>query len=256
MLAISLTPVRGNRSIYCVNAHTGYTTIVTVRDADPFLGEAISSVLDQTLPPTKVLVVVNGTNDSSCPSMRVTASFGEPVQGVTISDAGLVPGLNYGLRQVETPFVSFLDSDDLWVRTKQENQISMLLEDPAVDGVNCHVTNFRDDPTGKRHFSPPVEGSVLGAVTFRSSAFTRFGNIDPSSTHFTHLYRWFAQARRNGLKIARGGEDGLLRRLHSDNGWVVAKKHGLAELHTELRRVMQERRSTSLSSQGASLETP
>jgi glycosyltransferase involved in cell wall biosynthesis len=221
-----------------------YSTIIAVRESDPYLGEAISSVLNQTLTPTQVLVVV-GTTDLGCQSITTAESFGSPVKAIPLAQEGLVPALNLGLSHVRTEYVSFLDSDDVWLESKQETQLRMLSADPRLDAVNGLVTNFRDNPRGEREFLTTAEASVLGAVTFRSDAFSRFGGFDPDSTHFTHLYRWTLRAKGMGLKSRSTGEVGVYRRIHSQNGWVVHKEQGLAELHSELRRALRDRAKSS-----------
>lgn len=42
--------------------NNSYTTIIPVRTEDPFLNQAIDSVLAQSAPPGPILVVVNGSD--------------------------------------------------------------------------------------------------------------------------------------------------------------------------------------------------
>lgn len=211
-----------------------------MRESDPFLKDAISSVLNQSVKPNRVLVVV-GTENPDCQSLSVARSFGAPVDPWQLRDVGIVPQLNFGLSLVDTEYVGFLDSDDMWHESKQERQLAQLSEDPSLDGVNGLVANFRDDSAGERRFLNSAESSVLGVVTFRTTTFSRFGRFDPESTHFTHLYRWTLRAKRMGLKIGTTGEVGLYRRVHARNGWVLQKEQGLAELHAELRHALRNR---------------
>jgi glycosyltransferase involved in cell wall biosynthesis len=216
--------------------------MIVVRPRDPYLNEAIISVLNQTLTCAKILVVVNGSSDPDCESMAVVKSFGNPVEGLLLEELGIVPALNEGISQVVTPYLAFVDSDDLWVETKQEQQLSILNSDSSIDAVNSIVTNFRGGPDGKREFLNSAQSSVRAAVTFRSDVFSRFGAFDPVSSHFTHLYRWYAQAIRRGLAVSRQNEIGLLRRIHSDNGWVKDRQKGMSELQSELRALARQKR--------------
>jgi glycosyltransferase involved in cell wall biosynthesis len=222
-----------------------YTTIIAVRHSDPYLEEAILSVLRQTLPPARILVVINGTLDSSCSSMALVKSFGGPVEGFLLEESGLVPALNAGLSMLATPYVAFLDSDDIWVETKQENQITLLNSETNIDAVSGVVANFRDKLDGERQFLKSAQASLLGAVTFRSDSFAVFGGFDPASTHYSYLYRWYSQAYGRGLKIFRLDGISLLRRIHSNNGWVREREHGFSELHSELRRIAHGKRESA-----------
>jgi glycosyltransferase involved in cell wall biosynthesis len=219
------------------------TTVIVVRASDPYLDQAIGSVLNQTLQPERVVVVINGTLDSSCQSMSVVQSFGSRVQGVLLEELGLVPALNCGISGVTTPYISFLDSDDLWLEDKQEKQLAVLTAHPEIDAVNGVVTNFREGSDGTKVFLNSAQASALGAVTFRSDVFQRFGAFDFSSTHFTHYFRWYSQAKHNGLVVHRSDGAVLLRRIHADNGWVRNRERGLSELHGELRSLMRGKRA-------------
>jgi glycosyltransferase involved in cell wall biosynthesis len=219
-----------------------YTAVVVVRASDPYLDQAIASVLNQSLQPERIVVVINGTLDPSCHSMGVVRSFDSRVEGVLLKELGLVPALNCGISQVATPYVGFVDSDDLWTEWKQEKQLAILKEHPEIDAVNGVATNFRDRPDGTKIFLNSVQSSLLGSVTFRSDVFQRFGIFDSSSTHFTHYFRWYSQAKQNGLVVHPTDEAVLLRRIHSENGWVRNRERGLSELQTELRSLVAAKR--------------
>jgi len=220
-----------------------YTAVVVVRASDPYLDQAIASVLNQSLQPERVVVVINGTLDPSCHSMGVVKSFDSRVEGVLLTELGLVPALNCGIAQVATPYVGFVDSDDLWTEWKQEKQLAILKEYPEIDAVNGIATNFRDRPDGTKIFLNSVQSSLLGSVTFRSDVFQRFGSFDPSSTHFTHYFRWYSQAKQTGLVVHPTDEAVLLRRIHADNGWVRNRERGLSELQAEFRSLMAAKRA-------------
>jgi glycosyltransferase involved in cell wall biosynthesis len=174
--------------------------------------------------------------------MGVVRSFDSRVEGVLLKELGLVPALNCGISQVATPYVGFVDSDDLWTEWKQEKQLAILKEHPEIDAVNGVATNFRDRPDGTKIFLNSVQSSLLGSVTFRSDVFQRFGIFDSSSTHFTHYFRWYSQAKQNGLVVHPTDEAVLLRRIHSENGWVRNRERGLSELQTELRSLVAAKR--------------
>jgi glycosyltransferase involved in cell wall biosynthesis len=219
-----------------------YTAVIAVRASDPYLDQAIGSVLGQTLQPEKVLVVVNGTLDPSCPSMSVVRSFGSRVEGVLLAELGVVPALNCGITRVTTPYTSFVDSDDLWLEEKQEKQLAILEQRSEIDAVNGVVTNFREGTDGTNVLLGSAQSSVLGAVTFRTGTFGRFGTFDRSSTHFTHTFRWYSQAKQNGLVVHPTDQAVLLRRIHPENGWVRNRERGLSELQAELRALVAAKR--------------
>jgi glycosyltransferase involved in cell wall biosynthesis len=232
-----------NVDIMATTSESAYTAVIVVRSSDPYLDQAIETVLNQTLQPERIVVVINGTQDFSCNSMGVVNSFDSRVEGVLLTELGIVPALNCGVSRVTTPYVGFVDSDDLWMERKQEKQLAILTEHPQIDAVNGVATNFRDSSDGTKILLNSAQSSLLGSVTFRSNVFQRFGSFDSSSTHFTHYFRWYSQAKQNGLVVHRTDEAVLLRRIHSDNGWVRNRERGLSELQAEFRSLMAAKRA-------------
>lgn len=221
-----------------------YTTIIPVRREDPFLCEAIDSVLSQTSEPGPVLVVVNGEGEGESESAQVAAAYGGRVNVVSIGHAGIVAALNVGIQLSTTPYLAFLDSDDLWLPHKQEEQLDLLNRDSSLDAVRCKVTNFRDSPKAGRQVLAPREANMFVAITFRAAVFERFGRVDPRASHHTWLYRWISNAKKQGIRIGTTGEAGVMRRVHDHNSWIVEREKGQKELFLELRRITRDRRSS------------
>lgn len=222
---------------------TSYSVIIPVRASDPFLGQAIDSILSQSLPPEKVLVMVNGTTNPTCSSIVVARGFSSVVEPYLIAEKGIIPAVNAGIGLVTTEFVAFLDSDDLWLADKQKQQISALLSFPSVDGVGCLVSNFSERPDGVRDILLTAPAAVMGATTFRKQVFNRFGMLDLRSSSTGYWFRWFSSATAKGLSMINTNEVGLLRRVHDTNIWVTEKELGLANLHKELRQILHNKRS-------------
>jgi glycosyltransferase involved in cell wall biosynthesis len=120
------------------------TTIVTcMTDAErPFIELALRSVIDQTLPCT-IRVYVATTN----------AWIDEIAERLPFVEVRRVPQLcaaavrNLGVDEAETPYVAFLDGDDLWFPTKLELQLALLEQSAAPFAGTDHVLI---DETGQR----------------------------------------------------------------------------------------------------------
>jgi glycosyltransferase involved in cell wall biosynthesis len=223
-----------------------YTAIIACRDDDAYLGDAIASVLAQTLAPTQLIVVLNPGSGPDSPASHVARAFGRPVRILEASDQGLIAGLNAGIHSTKTEFVAFLDSDDLWESNKQERQTRALVADPTIDASTSMATNFRDEPDGTRAYLFTASATMFTATTFRTSAFRRFGMIDAGATHHTWLARWWSSARERGIRTSSIGTVGVLRRIHSENSWVLESATAHQELRSELRSILASKRAKSL----------
>lgn len=96
---------RGNRD------KTLVSVIVPVRNAEPYLARCIDSILSQTYGHLELLVVDNGSTDSSLEIVRLYEDG-----RIRILDAGDRPGVsharNVGLNAARGRFVAFVDADD------------------------------------------------------------------------------------------------------------------------------------------------
>lgn len=89
------------------------------------VAEAVSSVLDQTMPPEEVIVVDHGSTDGT-PAMLVER-FGARIQIVRLAHEGSLGDVRQaGLAHSTRTWVGFLDDDDLWLQKKVEEQVSAL----------------------------------------------------------------------------------------------------------------------------------
>lgn len=74
----------------------------------------LGSVLSQSSLPTKIVVVDDGSKDDSALKAEQIAQDQPKIQVIRQDNAGVSVARNVGLQAVETPFVAFLDADDVW----------------------------------------------------------------------------------------------------------------------------------------------
>jgi glycosyltransferase involved in cell wall biosynthesis len=85
-----------------------------------FLGDAIDSALAQTYPHTEVIVVDDGSTDSS---REVIASYGDRITAILKPNGGQASAFNAGLAASMGGVVVFLDADDLLMRDALEQAV-------------------------------------------------------------------------------------------------------------------------------------
>lgn len=95
-----------------------------------YLGEAVHSVLDQTFPDFEVIIVDDGSTDSTPEVARGCAD--SRVWYVWQENKGLPGARNTGIRASSGEYVAFLDADDLFLPGKLEAQVCFLDEHPEV----------------------------------------------------------------------------------------------------------------------------
>jgi glycosyltransferase involved in cell wall biosynthesis len=75
-----------------------------------FIGDALQSVLGQTLPPSEILVVDDGSEDDT---ESVVRSFGERVRYIRQKNAGVSSARNRGVAETSGELITFVDADDV-----------------------------------------------------------------------------------------------------------------------------------------------
>jgi glycosyltransferase involved in cell wall biosynthesis len=107
--------------------------IPTFNRAD-FLREAIDSVLAQTEKDFELIVVDDGSTDQT---KEMLAAYGERILYLFQTNAGASAARNLGIRQAQGRFITFLDSDDLWLPKKLSRQIEWMAAHP--DLMLCYT---------------------------------------------------------------------------------------------------------------------
>ncbi len=106
------------------------SVIVPAHNAARTVGVAIDSVLRQTLTDFELLVVDDGSRDSTPDVVRSREDA--RVRCVTTPNGGVARARNHGLGLASGDFVAFLDADDVWRPSKLERQLEAMTASPSV----------------------------------------------------------------------------------------------------------------------------
>jgi glycosyltransferase involved in cell wall biosynthesis len=120
--------------------------IPTYNRAD-YLGAAIDSVLEQTLPGVEAIVVDDGSTDDT---EELAKRYAGRIQYVRTEHVGYAHARNVGIRAARGEYIAFLDSDDLYYPYKLELQARVLDDHPDVAMVCSECSSFGDRGSGER----------------------------------------------------------------------------------------------------------
>ena len=133
-------------------------TIITIfYNAEAHFREAIDSVLAQEFEDFELLLVDDGSTDSSTaiardyqardPRIRYCEHPGHANRGMSASR-------NLGLAEARGDLIAFIDADDRWRPTKLGQQVELLDRLPAVDAVGGAVNYWASHSGGRDRVVP------------------------------------------------------------------------------------------------------
>ena len=141
------------------------TVVIPTYNTADYTGAAIESVLAQTYPSYEIIVVNDGSPDT-LQLERVLSRFGDRVRYISQENQGVSAARNTGIRAATTPFVAFLDSDDVWEPDYLAVQMAMFDADPTLDAIYPNARIFGDHPHAGRTFMDVCPSD--GPVTFEA----------------------------------------------------------------------------------------
>lgn len=120
--------------------------IMPAYNAEKYLREAIGSVLGQTLTDLQLVVVDDGSTDSTLELARSTGD--DRVHVISVANGGPGRARNAGVAASKpSPYLAFLDADDSWEPTKLEEQVRFLENRPDLAAVGCFMRYVSSDGT-------------------------------------------------------------------------------------------------------------
>ena len=210
------------------------SVVIPAFNAEPYLAEAIQSVLDQGVPETEILVVDDGSTDRTA---EVAASFGSHITLIRQANAGIGAARNAGLARSNGELLAFLDADDAWPAGSLRSRVAALDEAAEVDGVFGAVQEFRHGGADL----PVQSGALAGALLARRQSFGRVGPFN-ETLKVGEFVDWMARAGEAGLRFASIADVVLRRRLHSTNTGIL-QRDSRVEYTRVVRAALERRRA-------------
>ena len=118
------------------------SVIIPAYNAEKTILETIASVQNQTFSNFEIIVINDGSTDSTLQLLEGLND--DRLYVVSYPDGGLSVARNRGVKQARGKFIAFLDADDLWTPDKLELQLADLQANPKA-GVVYSWTHFMDE---------------------------------------------------------------------------------------------------------------
>jgi glycosyltransferase involved in cell wall biosynthesis len=214
-----------------MSAGFALSAVIPARDGLPHVIEAVDSVLHQTLEPREIIVVDDGSRDGT--GDAVERRFGSRVTVVRGNYGSAAGARNAGWRAATSPWIGFLDADDLWFPDKCAAAAAALNARPETswffsDGafrtlegelISSWIQTYAElnDPYVGQPLAQLFEVNFIltSSVIVRRSALEETQGFDPRLSHAEDLDLWIRLARR---WPATGTRRALVRYQHRSGG--------------------------------------
>lgn len=202
------------------------SVVIPTYNRDKLLSDAIDSVLSQTVTPLEILVVDDGSTDSSASVLR---SYGDKIRVIRQENSGVSVARNVGIRAARGSLIAFLDSDDVWLPDRLEQGMQCLERNAGVALVHSDVFldsgGLRTRPRrGREKFSGYCYAQffeespaypILSTVMVRATAIKSIGCFDEKLRTSEDIDLWLRISRVYPFEFI--DEPLVLRRIHEGN---------------------------------------
>lgn len=182
------------------------TVLLPAFNAEKYIGEAISSVLAQDMNAFELLIINDGSTDSTA---NIIKNFTDPrVHVITQQNQGIAAALNNGLSFAKGKYIARFDADDICLPGRLNKQAAFLDTNPAHVVVGCEAEYM--DETGNHLFDFACVGYsneeiksrlkvecpfIHSGVMYRKAEVLKAGGYSPLAHNFEDYLLWVQLAK-------------------------------------------------------------
>jgi len=192
------------------------SVIIPFYNREGYLKEALESISCQDFRDFEIIAVDDGSTDNSA---QIVNKFNHiPIKLISQKNQGAASARNAGIQVARGRFITFLDSDDIWVPHK----LSAQLADFHNTGSNLcfgHVQEFisPDFLDHQKQFQTRlIPGFSFITLLMLREDFLQVGKLDPSF-QLAEFIEWFERARHKGFSAYMSNSIYAYRRIHQGN---------------------------------------
>jgi glycosyltransferase involved in cell wall biosynthesis len=231
------------------------SVIIPVFDGEAYLHEALESVLAQTIAEFELIIIDDGSGDSSAAIAQQFATADARVRCLGQKNQGVTVARNRGIEASRGELIAFLDQDDRWTPDALERHVREHRENTgagySIARQRCFLEPGTTPPAWFRlqRLESPAVAYLPGTLAVKRDTFSKLGTFDPRYPISSDA-DWFARARDQRVPELQIDAVVLERRIHRDNQSQQAEQiHG--ELFDLLRASIRRKRGTGVQAAGA-----
>lgn len=132
------------------------SVVIPLYNCRKYIARAIQSVLSQTILPSEIIVVNDGSTDGG--EMLIEQMNHPLVHLINQKNAGVSAARNKGIAESKQEFIAFLDADDEWLPNHLETLIGLTQLYPQ---CGLFASSYYIKPKDGKAFLPSIDNSLL-----------------------------------------------------------------------------------------------
>src|SRR4030042_5588162 len=155
-----------------VAKNTSISVVMPVYNCAKYVREAIESILNQTYRDFELIIINDGSTDTTCEILNEYAKKDSRIVLIHQPNSGIVVALNRGLNDAKGEWIFRMDGDDISLSHRFEAQIKTIETNPALVllGGWCQQMNAGSIPL-KISKCPTIHESLVRNLETRRSFF-------------------------------------------------------------------------------------
>jgi glycosyltransferase involved in cell wall biosynthesis len=202
------------------------SVVMIFLNGEKYIREAIESIINQTFDSWELMLVDDGSSDSST---QIAQSYASRFSGriaylehESHCNRGMSASRNLGIRHGRGQLVAFLDSDDVWLPYKLERQVALMKSYPEagmIYGASLYWYSWTGDPEDATRDHVPDPGIPADILFDPPSLLSKLYPLGPATTPPPSDFL----VRRHVVDMVGGFEEhfrGILQ-LYDDQAFLV-----------------------------------
>ena len=142
------------------------SVVMSVYNSEPFIRDAINSILGQTFQDFEFIIINDGSTDGS---LQIIQSYGDSRIRITSQEnLGLTKSLNKGIGIARGEYIARQDADDISEPSRLEKQVAVLEQNSRAVLVSSNIRYFSEawtsSPESNRHIDPIVASIAVKSL--------------------------------------------------------------------------------------------
>ena len=202
--------------------------IIPVYNGEKYIREAVDSALNQTYKDFEIIVIDDGSKDST---PNILETYGSKIKWKSQENKGQASAINEGIKMAKGEYIAYLDADDVCLPERFENQVKYLDEHSNVGLVYSDSYQINENGKIQRIMkSRPHDNFVLLqnnyipriAVMHKRECLNGVGLFDESITGSDDWDMWIKISEK--FKMGYIGKPLVKYRVHKENISLIRPK--------------------------------